>query len=58
MKGFFYICQYLNIHPKNFFDDEVNFPTKLNALIDELKKLNDDQLEHLLAIVKDLKAKE
>ncbi|EGW36644.1 Transcriptional regulator, XRE family [Desulfosporosinus sp. I2] len=57
MTGFFYICEYLNVPPKDFFDDEVSFPTKLNDLIDELKKLNDGQLEHLLAIIKDLKTK-
>lgn len=57
MTGFFYICEYLNIHPKDFFDDEVSSPTKLSELIDELKKLSDDQLEHLLAIIKDLKTK-
>ena len=57
MTGFFYICEYLNVPPKDFFDDEVSFPTKLNDLIDELKKLNDGQLEHLLDIIKDLKTK-
>ena len=57
MTGFFYICEYLNVHPKAFFDDEVSSPTKLNDLIGELKKLNDDQLEHLLAIIRDLKTK-
>lgn len=57
MTGFFYICEYLNVPPKDFFDDEVSFPTKLNDLMDELKKLNDGQLEHLLAIIKDLKTK-
>jgi len=55
MTGFFYICEYLNVPPKDFFDDEVRFPTKLNDLINESKKLNNGQLEHLLAIVKDLK---
>lgn len=57
MTGFFYICEYLHVHPKDFFDDEVSSPIKLNDLIDELKKLNDDQLKHLLAIIKDLKTK-
>lgn len=55
MTGFFYICEYLNVHPKDFFNDEISFPTKLNDLIDASKKLNDSQLEHLLAIIKDLK---
>lgn len=57
MKGFFYICEYLNVHPKDFFDDEVGSPVKLNELLVELKKLNDEQLEHLLAIIRDLKIK-
>lgn len=57
MKGFFYICEYLNIHPKDFFDDAISSPTKLNGLIGELKKVSDDQMEHLLAIIKDLKIK-
>lgn len=57
MTGFFYICEYLDIHPKDFFDDGVSSPIKLNELIGELKKLNDGQLEHLLAIIKDLKKK-
>ena len=55
MTGFFYICEYLNVPPKDFFNDEVSFPTKLNDLINESKRLNDGQLEHLLAIIKDLK---
>ena len=55
MTGFFYICEYLNVHPKNFFNDEVSFPTELNDFINESKKLNGSQLEHLLAIIKDLK---
>lgn len=57
MKGFFYICEYLNVHPKDFFDDEAGSPVKLNELLVELKKLNDEQLEHLLAIIRDLKIK-
>ncbi|MBC2723813.1 helix-turn-helix transcriptional regulator [Desulfosporosinus sp.] len=55
MTGFFYICEYLNVPPKDFFNDEVSFPTKLNDLINASKKLSDGQLEHLLAIIKDLK---
>jgi len=39
MTGFFYICEHLNVPPKDFFNDEVSFPTKLNDLINESKKL-------------------
>jgi transcriptional regulator with XRE-family HTH domain len=57
MTGFFYICEYLNVHPMDFFDDEKNCPVKLSEIIGELNKLNDDQLDHLLAIIRDLKKK-
>lgn len=55
MTGFFYICEYLNITPKDFFDENNANPIILNKLIDELKKLNSNQLESILSIVKDLK---
>jgi len=57
MTGFFYICEYLNIHPKEFFDDSIKSPIKNNEVITELNKLNITQLEHILALVKDLNEK-
>jgi transcriptional regulator with XRE-family HTH domain len=54
MTVFFYICEYLNIHPRDFFDVEIKSPSKFSELTKELKKLNQTQLEHLLAIVKDM----
>lgn len=54
MNGFFYICEYLNIHPRDFFDDELRSPSKFNELIEISKKLNAEQLEHLIAIIKDM----
>jgi len=55
MTGFFYICEYLNVHPKEFFNDDLKNPTKINEIITELNKLNDNQVEHILALIKDLK---
>lgn len=55
MTVFFYICEYFGIHPKEFFDNGLKNPKKLNEIIAELNKLNEDQLGHLLAIVKDIK---
>lgn len=54
MTGFFYICEYLNIHPKEFFDDELNNPTKIREIISELNKLDDGQLEYILKLVNDI----
>lgn len=54
MTVFFYICEYLDIEPKEFFDIENKNPKKLNEIIHNLEKLNDEQLTHIGAIIKDL----
>ncbi len=54
MTVFFYICEYLCITPKDFFDtDNVN-PEKAAELYDIAKHLKSEQLEHLIAIAKGL----
>ena len=54
MTGFFYICEYLGIKPVEFFDTDSNNPEKLQALINDLKHLDDAQLENISSIVKGL----
>jgi len=54
MSTFFYICDYLNISPQEFFEENVAFPEQLHLLIDDLKLLNDNQIRHISALVKDL----
>ncbi len=54
LDGFFYICEYLGITPSEFFDTNTPNPTKLNAIIEDLKKLSDSQLETISALVKGL----
>ena len=51
MINFFYICDYFGVHPKDFFDESVEHPDKINALIKNLYKLSDTQLEHVSAVV-------
>lgn len=55
MQVFFYICEYLHISPKDFFNTDVENPEKINALTEELKKLDDNQLDLILALVKEFK---
>jgi len=55
MRGFFYICDYLNISPKDFFDADSADPEKLNEIIRDMKALTPDQLTNIAKIVKDLK---
>ena len=51
MQVFFYICEYLNITPKDFFDTESAKPEKLDNLIMDIKKLNTKQLDLISALV-------
>lgn len=51
MSTFFYICDYLNISPQDFFETDVEFPEQLRHLIDNLKLLNKDQIQHISALV-------
>ncbi|MBQ3427862.1 MAG: helix-turn-helix transcriptional regulator [Clostridia bacterium] len=54
MTGFFYICEYLNITPGDFFDNTSENPEKINDLVKKLKNLDDLQLDSIAAIVNGL----
>jgi len=54
MEVFFYICEYLGITPAEFFDDDNRNPQKLKSLIEDLKKLNDTQLETITTLIREL----
>jgi len=54
MSSFFFICEYLNISPKEFFDIDSEQPKELHTLINNLKKLNERQLKNISEIVEDL----
>ena len=54
LSGIFYICDYLDITPSEFFDLESQNPTRLNDVIKDLKRLNDKQLEAISTIIKDI----
>lgn len=55
MTGFFYICDYFNIEPSEFFDIENKNPEIINQLIESLKKLNDDQISAIQKIIEQMK---
>ena len=55
MTVFFYICDYFAITPKEFFDTETKNPTKAKELLCAVKGLNNEQMDNLIAIVKNLK---
>ena len=55
MTTFFYICDYLGIEPKDFFDTKSTDPTKANELLETARSLNNEQLDHLIALAKGLR---
>lgn len=50
MQSFFYICEYLNITPKDFFDNDTSNPQMIEDIVNVLKKLSDEQLCMILRI--------
>jgi Predicted transcriptional regulators len=57
IQGLFYICEYLNISPKDFFDDGNTNPALLNDVIEQLKLLNDKALESMLSFIREVSGK-
>lgn len=51
MTAFLKICDYLEISPMNFFDDEMENPETLGKLFEKLKTLNQQELESVVGIV-------
>ncbi len=54
MTGFFYICEYLDITPQEFFNVDASAPQKSRELLRELERLSPEQSEHVLQIVRDI----
>lgn len=54
MQVFFYICEYFQITPMEFFYEENHYPVKINKIINELMRLDDVQLDTVLTVAKGL----
>ena len=57
MQCFFYICDYLQISPQEFFDDESQAPHTLSELMESLKSLSPKQLDLINSIVVEFQKK-
>ena len=55
MSLFFYICDYFGITPLEFFDMDNSDPAKIQELVSAATGLNSSQLEHVIAIINDIK---
>lgn len=54
MMTFFYICEYLEVEPKDFFATKSTNPTKANELFEIAKSLSNEQLDNLISLAKGL----
>lgn len=52
MKAFYGICEFLHTTPGDFFDTEISQPDKLAALIETLKKLDDESLNLIAGVAR------
>ena len=55
MQVFFYICDYFDITPREFFDFENTNPSKLTEIVNKLKALNSEQLNLIETMINNMK---
>ena len=51
MTAFFYICEYLDISPKDFFDTDLQAPNKYQNFLESTQKLNSKKIEILTDLI-------
>lgn len=52
LTGIIYICDYLGVSVSDFFSEADNNPVKVSQIVQNLKKLNAEQLDAVDAVVK------
>lgn len=55
MSMFFYICDYLGVTPKDFFDTEARNPGRIEVISEKMKSLNDTQLNLIESMIDQIK---
>ncbi len=55
MQMFLYICEFLNVSPKDFFDEQLNEPSTFSDAMSAFKCLKKEQLEILVMLAKEMK---
>ena len=51
----FYICEYLDVTPSEFFDEGNGYPSDLNEIVEDLRHLNRSYLQSIGSIIKGLR---
>ena len=54
MQMFLYICEFLDVTPKDFFTEDVANPAVMNEVVDLLKVLSPKQLEMIKDIAREI----
>lgn len=57
MSEFLYICDYLDVSPKDFFDPELKDPVLLEQAVSSMKELSNPNLRLLISIIDRLNVK-
>jgi len=57
IEGLTYICEYFNMTLAEFFDEETQHPIQIKALLEEVKALDADSLDLLIATAKKINGK-
>lgn len=57
MQVFFYICEYFQITPQEFFDEKNPAPGKISQISEEIKNLDELQLDTVISVIKGLQHK-
>lgn len=52
MSNFFYVCEYLNVPPQEFFNFSEEPSNGMNALTDQLQQFDSEQINALAAFIK------
>ena len=52
--GFIYICEYLGVTPKEFFDVQDARPKQNKEIVQAINKLTATQADHILQVIKDI----
>ena len=55
MQVFFYICEYLDVTPSEFFDEGNHSPSEYREIPEDLKALDKENLRNIGAVIKGLK---
>ena len=51
MTEFLYICDYLGITPKDFFDEEIDYPALVRRIQESVSRMSESNLDMLIPFV-------